>query len=299
MKNISLDISMHSAEIGNVTYTEYVPQPKWMALLECMKNDEVRCWLDSGSLLGMVRNGSLNTWEKDIDLGVWYDDFVEAQRICRDFAEQENFLYRELRVHGIPYVILLDAIDPEKCGSLPIAVHVFYRVGADAWSPQPHSIVWATAKYPRYRLRQFVKARGRASGLLSFGSENPRHMMAILLAKIRLTRAIGTWLKKHSRKNWQKGSHMCDGKFGRLLFDLFQWVVPAHFFENLRPLEGYPNYVLAPTSLNEYLTIRYGDWKTPVKNWFYLVDDGCIFPLSFKRLEEISTNSISTQIRQF
>jgi hypothetical protein len=54
--------------------------------------------------------------------------------------------------------------------------------------------------------------------------------------------------------------------------------VPAHFYENLSRynFEGY-NYSI-PRDYDEYLTFRYGDWRTPFKDYNFKVDDKSIVP---------------------
>ena len=49
--------------------------------------------------------------------------------------------------------------------------------------------------------------------------------------------------------------------------------VPRHFYDNLSTLEFDGKAYPVPSDLDGYLTCRYGDWKTPVKEWNYLTDD--------------------------
>ncbi|MCK5472414.1 MAG: LicD family protein, partial [Planctomycetes bacterium] len=54
-------------------------QKELMELLRGVKNvlDEhnIKFWLECGTLLGAIRDGAFIPWEKDIDFGVWQDQF--------------------------------------------------------------------------------------------------------------------------------------------------------------------------------------------------------------------------------
>ena len=41
-------------------------------------------------------------------------------------------------------------------------------------------------------------------------------------------------------------------------------VVPAHFYENLEPIKFYDMDFQVPSPIEEYLTYKYGDWKTKI-----------------------------------
>lgn len=49
--------------------------------------------------------------------------------------------------------------------------------------------------------------------------------------------------------------------------------VPAKFNDNLNWLEFNGNKMMVPDDLDGYLTYRYGDWKTPVKEYNFKQDD--------------------------
>lgn len=83
---------------------------------------------------------------------------------------------------------------------------------------------------------------------------------------------------------------------GELLLDLFikfrhedryYWAVgrgdnrvcmssPAHFYDELVPIEFNGREYLRPKDIDNYLTYRYGNWKTPVKSWDCFKDDRAI-----------------------
>jgi phosphorylcholine metabolism protein LicD len=49
--------------------------------------------------------------------------------------------------------------------------------------------------------------------------------------------------------------------------------VPARFYENFKTLDFKGKSYAIPALTDEYLTYRYGDWQTPVKDWDTSKDD--------------------------
>lgn len=52
--------------------------------------------------------------------------------------------------------------------------------------------------------------------------------------------------------------------------------VPAEFYDNLTEIDFLYTKFSIPKKCNEYLTYRYGDWKTPVKEYDFTKDDNAI-----------------------
>ncbi|MDP6837022.1 MAG: LicD family protein [Candidatus Marinimicrobia bacterium] len=52
--------------------------------------------------------------------------------------------------------------------------------------------------------------------------------------------------------------------------------VPSHFYDNTQSITFQGKSYTAPAEVEDYLTFRYGDWRTPVKQWDYTKDDGAI-----------------------
>jgi hypothetical protein len=76
---------------------------------------------------------------------------------------------------------------------------------------------------------------------------------------------------------------------------MFEWTIPARYFDELTPLSEEYSYVLIPAATDEYLQARYGEWRVAVQDWFYVVDDGCIRPLPVKELKQ-RLSHILTQV---
>lgn len=251
-------------------------------LLKEFRSQGVSCWIDSGSLLGLIRHGNLNDWEKDIDLGIWAEDYEAAKRVCQIVAKRFDLRYREKWIDDIPYALLLNSRLGGDRQTLPISVHVFYRIDGCAWSPQPHSLVAAKAKYPRYRYREEINRSGRhLKRKVGFIFGHPRYSLCMLISRANLAKWIGRKLREV-----QRPKTATERVIIRLFNEVFEWKIPARYFEDLQPISESHHHMLVPSHVHEYLRERYGDWEVPVKEWFYLVDDGCIALAPRKELKE-------------
>lgn len=52
--------------------------------------------------------------------------------------------------------------------------------------------------------------------------------------------------------------------------------VDSHYYENFSTINFNENKLSIPYDWDAYLTYRYGDWKTPVKEWNFKKDDNAI-----------------------
>ncbi len=52
--------------------------------------------------------------------------------------------------------------------------------------------------------------------------------------------------------------------------------VPAYFYDKLAKFSFNSKEYLVPAQYKEYLTFRYGDWETPVKEWDTFTDDKAV-----------------------
>jgi hypothetical protein len=75
-------------------------------LTKLLEANEIKYWLDWGTLLGAVRNGRIIPWDFDIDLGIFSDDIAKALQLRVD--------------------VWKDGYDIEPCSVLPSKL-LFYK----------------------------------------------------------------------------------------------------------------------------------------------------------------------------
>lgn len=82
------------------------------------------------------------------------------------------------------------------------------------------------------------------------------------------------------------------------LDDQYYWVVgvkrrakkavPARFYDELTTVQFNHKTYSIPKLTDEYLTYRYGDWRTPVKTWNYIKDDQSIVSVTERTAKGIT-----------
>lgn len=67
-------------------------------------------------------------------------------------------------------------------------------------------------------------------------------------------------------------------KWGGVVYKYIPAVVPAYFFKNFKVIVFKGHAFLMPDRVEEYLTLKYGDWRTPVNRKEYNQNHGCYDP---------------------
>lgn len=258
------------------------------ALLKYINEMRIDCWLDSGTLLGVCRDGHPPSWDKDIDLGAWIEDIDGLRKIVTQFASEWGFRVLEKWLDGQPYAIILypkkvfmrrpDWLWVEK-HMIPISLHFFKKNGDWATSPQPHNLL-SSRDYPLTvsgfsKRLNFNKAR---EDLNNISIVSRLRMVLILCFSVFGIRWIFMRYINSHRKNKLnlEARHPMEYSLTRLFFEKFEWVVPAKYFSNIMPFPGAAEFIKVPKDFEAYLTERYGNWHIPNQNWNYTLHDGLL-----------------------
>lgn len=61
-------------------------------VFKILKEQDVRFWLEGGSLLGAARNGDIIPWDYDVDIGIYSDDIVKSTQLvsCQSEAHEDD-----------------------------------------------------------------------------------------------------------------------------------------------------------------------------------------------------------------
>ncbi len=106
-------------------------QLEWITNI--MNKSNIRYWLDSGTLLGMVRDDKIIENDNDIDLSIWDTDTNLALSIISEIRK-ENYRIRMLYYEG--NIFKMKCIPNDKSKKL-IDINIFRRSNNGfAWCPQ-------------------------------------------------------------------------------------------------------------------------------------------------------------------
>jgi hypothetical protein len=242
-------------------------------LLAGLRRLQVRYWIDSGVLLGLHRSGRLNPWEKDIDLAVG-EDAVPRLLKASGLFEQAGYDVIVNRYRGRVYAIGLNPTDRRPVDDLRAAIHVYYEEADYLWSPQPQ--IYIPPPSPDVYLHE-----------RSWAGETVRRFIARRLYQSEAPEGIGRSARAPDRvsvpyrfaraayRRLDRGL-MAETWPVREVFVPLTWVVPRDLVLPLGSLKVDGLDFPVPTDVDGYLTYRYGDWRTPTKDWCYWEDDGAI-----------------------
>lgn len=237
----------------------------------------VHYWIDSGVLLGLVRNSRLNAWEKDIDLACLAD---EADTLLASGSVFARYGYRMTvnRYRGVLYSVSLKPVDGELT-RLRASVHVYHRVGDTLWSPQTQLYMPPPAPdildHQPSRAGKLLRAVVRASLYRRPSGDNVAEGEESRVSrepdKPSVARRLIAWLYHR----FDRGL-IAESWPTRDVYAPLTWVIPASLVVPMTWLELDGRRYPVPGDVEGYLSYRYGDWRTPVRNWCYWRDDGAI-----------------------
>ena len=214
-------------------------QLKWIAGL--LHDHSIPYWVDSGTLLGLMREGMLLEHDKDIDISLWSEHETELLEIL-PLIRRAGFRiwtksYRD-------WIFAIQILPRNRTDLRTVDIKLFRKHAGHAWCPSPSLYV-------------AVRDSGRV-GLYDYASGLVAHLIHPLWLYIRDRISITSW-------PWHK-------------IRLGTWWIPLFYLEKstfVRHLN-----ILAPQNWEGYLEYRYGDWKTSVKDWSPSRDDHAHRPKS-------------------
>ena len=211
---------------------------------DILDRNGVEFWLDSGTLLGAVRDGKIIEWDWDIDLGMWYNNLTQLTSTIPEFKKRgfSVFLNRKWGVMTI--------LNRGTDNALTI---VLYRERAScAWN------IWIVGKN---RVEKVLHRGVNISNVRVYAKEPLKYKYLLSLLPSTLKQLITNIV-------WSQLNRL-----GCMVL----MVVPKHFFERLERLEFYGMEFNVPSDVEDYLAYKYGDWRVPVRNWLYYRDDGAVY----------------------
>lgn len=246
----------------------------FLEVIRLLKKYNITFWVDSGSLLGLVRDNSLIDWDSDIDLGILEDETEKLLKNKRNFLF-EGYSFKVRKYNGVIYGATIKKHDRQ---SVPCHIHVFFKSNGIAWSPQtviykpedstePH---WVEND-PKIMRNFFNWCKKEAKAAINNDSPLLRKVFAYLFC-YPVWGTLFVTKKKFDRKMWEKLWPFS------LYHRIYTWIIPVHYFTELDSIQVESASIPIPSKVEEYLELRYHNWRVPDRHWLYWKDDGCLVP---------------------
>jgi hypothetical protein len=224
---------------------------RWLAALKEFRSalDDVAFpyFIDTGTLLGTIREKRFIPWDNDIDFGT-----VKTSDTHPKLAEMSRVLHSA----GYDYFRSDQGTYFVKSPDIEIGI-MFYERDGDFFTNEFRKLGQPYGKISE--LAYLAKAVS-AGFIVDYGGHSLGKKARHLLMKI-----VGPRPFRPERQ--------FSGLFD---LEIKQIRIPAKFFDNLTTVELYGSEYPAPNPPEEYLTWRYGDWKTPVSEYDYFDEDRSI-----------------------
>lgn len=209
-------------------------------LTDLLEEAGIAYWVDSGTLLGLVREGDFIAWDKDIDLSVWADELPRLDALRPRLKEMGYDPWPSYM--GPPFVLsLVPRREQRKDGKIGINIGGHFKDEGKAYR-----LVWDVRKN-------------------RFARKDPRHWLSEIY---RFPLHVSVFAARS-----RIGAKPLVGRWPwTLIIEPGYWEVPVALLE--KTTRHGPTGFKIPVRAEEYLALRYGDWRTPVKDWDYKRDDG-------------------------
>lgn len=222
-----------------------------------LERHEVIYWLDYGGLLGVVREGRILPWDNDMEIGCM------ASSVSLD---KMRSITREINCSGYDsyYSSVFGYINVNKQG---VDITICFYIKENSIAMRPHEPKQEFSS----QVAVFFYQAARLLAMSRGGKVGRVHLRSVSAAlKLTMVSAVGLLPKKVREFLFMK----CI-KYAKLTGGVFhRTAIPAHFYEQLKPVRFYDFAISAPRSTFEYLEFLYGKgWKTPKKNWKYYHQD--------------------------
>jgi len=226
---------------------------------------EIEFWLDSGVLLGAIRDKKLIPWDHDVDLGAWYKDLDKIISACKEL-KKKGFIIDPLVCEQGEEAITINA-DRNREYPIVIELHKLENgmlIRKNLHDPECNKKIKARRLFRR-GLKYLIWVLSRPN----FIGDNPPlvpKIVHIFLLKISLT--LPAKIIEYSNKILNKVIKGLGYKWRKE-------IIPNKYFKCFSTIKFYGMEFRIPHPVEEYLEFRYGkDWRIPRKNWSFSRDDG-------------------------
>ncbi|HZK24923.1 MAG TPA: LicD family protein [Oscillospiraceae bacterium] len=219
-------------------------------ILSYFHQDELAYWLDSGTLLGLMREGQLLASDKDLDISIWDTELAQLQALLPSFRQAGYQIYAA-SYQGQIFKYNLTPSNLKKLRTVDI--NIYRSNNNHAWCPMYYFKLSPTTE---------KKPPSKASPL--------KALRSLLRSTWKAINTKFTMNVKIDRLPWQP------------FLIIGTWWIPQAFYDKRIFNEQYQVWI--PAAWQDYLAFRYGNWQEPQTDWVFYRDDQGINPQSPQQL---------------
>ena len=226
-------------------------------------------FLDSGSLLGVIRDGRFLKSDRGIDISVIINDYNDPgiEETVKKL-EDLGFVVSRYKWGDVVYKY---CIAPKKNSHFPFAIdlHLFKRFNDEYICPQ-------VSLMPQKTLIANLTTSLRKGGMPKEKKGAKNYFIKVYTYFYRdIFKYFGTPMKMRQRA--YEGTGMP-----------YLWYIPVNYFNGVEV--GKVENLNVLKTPEQYLEFRYGNWKVPVSDWVTLRDDGGIRKSSVNEIDKLIFN---------
>jgi len=215
-----------------------------------LEKKDIDFWLDTGTLLGAIREKKFIQWDKDIDIGVFYKDI---KKIKECFKELKNSGFEIFYFKIEKFIKILNSYCEIDLNLYDIkegnAIKTYYI----------HNKIGRIIDYLRWIL---------TIDKIEYKKSN---------APKKFTKKISMARKKSPKIFLRPTNKILEILYRKIGSKKVNIEIPKKFFTTLEDIKFYNLTFKIPNNTEKYLEYRYGkDWRVPNKNYIYYRDDKAI-----------------------
>lgn len=225
-------------------------------------SNNIRYWLDSGTLLGAVRHKGFIPWDDDLDIGMWREDYERFMSLAPQKLSSQFYLqnWETDKNYGLPFAkvrkkgtIYIENKAKNSHANNGIYVDIFpYDNFGDDYEKQGKPI-----KIIKLLLQNKAKVQVWHENSSINYKKLFQHLPFALAAPFFDRNKL---IKKYEELATKYNNETCDYYFPQGISNYGKWLIPVPAMKELIDLKFEDTTFKAPSGFDAYLKNAYGDY---------------------------------------